>query len=347
MIKFKNISKDFGLFSIEDINLEINNSEYFVFLGPTGAGKTILLELIAGILLPDKGQIFIDDNDITKVPPYKRNISMVYQNYMLFPHYTVEENITYGLKLQKKPKQFIDDKLKYICDLFNILHILKRYPQNLSGGEKQRTALARALVCEPKIILLDEPFAALDVMTKEIMIKEIRNIHKNCKTTFVHVTHDLEEAIALSDKAAVLNNGKLEQVGSTLDVFKKPTSHFTAEFVGTKNIFQGDIYEEEEKIYCNINNVDISLVTDKRGENKISIRPEDIIIANSEIASSARNIFSGIITDILFKQYMCEITVDIGIAITAFITYTSHKKLELQIGKKVWTIFKSMEVHVI
>jgi len=346
MIKIDNISKKVGTFSVSNINFKIKRGEYFVILGPTGAGKTVILEIIAGLLTPDSGRIYLKGEDATDFEPDKRRIGMLYQDYMLFPHYTVSQNIGYGLKVRKVDRKLIKKKVDEFCILFNISHIKERRPENLSGGEKQRVALARTLICRPQLVLLDEPFSSIDISTKIPLIKEIRALHKKEGLTFIHVTHDFEEALELADRICVVNNGSVIQVGNPEDIFKKPVNRFVADFVGIRNVFYGTIRSKNGIKVFSVNSLDIYVNTKLDGKCHLSIRPEDIIISNSKIVSSARNCFKGRITDIILKQFVCEVTVDIGVSVVLFITKKSYEELMLKPGKNVWVTFKTMETHI-
>ncbi|MCP3659220.1 MAG: ABC transporter ATP-binding protein [Bacteroidetes bacterium] len=326
MIKLKNVYKKLDKFQL-DINLDIQKNEYFVILGKTGSGKTILLNLIARFLNADAGEVITGNN----------KIGMLYQNYLLFPHYTVKENIEYSLKFSTKK-----ENIKEICQLLDISHIIDRYPKNLSGGEKQRTALARAIISKPQIILLDEPFSSLDIVTKNKLITLIKSIHKKENITFIHVTHDLEEAITLANRICVIEQGKILQIGTPFEILKKPISKFVANLVGARNIYYGKI----QKNFIQIHHLKIFINTDKTGFVNITISPEDILLSIKKIDSSARNYFSGKIINILLKQYLCEVEVDIGITIIVFITKTSCEKLSLKLGKEVWVTFKTTKVHI-
>jgi molybdopterin-binding protein len=268
---------------------------------------------------------------------------------MLFNHFSVRENIAYSLKLQKKSKKYINEKVEKICDLFNISHILNRYPEKLSGGEKQRVALARTLISNPEIILLDEPFSALDIVTKNKLIREIKQIHQKEKINFIHVTHDFEEAIVLADRICVIDKGKILQVGTPDEIFKKPASKFVANFVDARNIYHAKIDVLDGLKVAKIDDVDLNIFvnTEKDSCEYLTIRPEDIILSNERFISSARNNFFGKITNILLKKFVCEITVDIGVEIVAFVTNRSILDLDLKIGKDVWVTFKATEVHVL
>lgn len=212
MLEIKNIQLRLGRFALNNIDLKINLGEYFVILGPSGSGKTVLLETIAGLYRPDSGNILYNKNDITLLPPEKRDIGFVYQDYELFPHMTVEDNIIFGLKIRGMNKKIILEKLYKLVSMLKIEHLLKRYPNKLSGGEKQRVALARAIIISPKILLLDELLSALDIMIKPTLQQEIKNIHKEFKSTIIHVTHDIEEAIFLADRIGIMSDGNLLKV---------------------------------------------------------------------------------------------------------------------------------------
>lgn len=231
MLEIRNVNLKLGQFSLRDINIEIKSGEYFVILGPSGSGKTVLLETIAGLYCPREGSICYNNNDMISLPPEKRNIGFVYQNYELFPHMTVEENITFGLRIRKASKDIIQNKLNYLMSVLNISYLLNRYPSSLSGGEKQRVALARALIISPEILLLDEPMSALDMMTKLMLQEEIKNIHKEFKATIIHVTHDIEEAMFLADRIGIMDNGTLNLVSETNHIFNKIHSCFLSDFL--------------------------------------------------------------------------------------------------------------------
>jgi len=287
MIKIENISKNLGEFFLKDVSLHIEEGEYCMILGPTGAGKTILLEAIAGIYPPDKGKIWLDGRDITDMPPRDRNISMVYQDYMLFPHLNVEQNIAFGLKLKKVAKAKIRDKIEGISHILKIHHLLHRFPGTLSGGEKQRVAIARAMVTEPTALLLDEPLSALDTQTRDNLRQELKNIHSVSRVTIVHVTHSFEEVFSLGENLAVMNNGEIVQTGSPDDVFKRPNSEFVANFVGVENLFKGKSTINNGTSDININGINITSATCSSGDCIISIRPEDVLVSKGPIESSA------------------------------------------------------------
>ncbi len=245
-VQVRDLWVDLDEFHLREINLDVAAGEYFVVLGPTGGGKTVLLETIAGLHQPDKGRIMLDGEDVTDAPPERRGIGFVYQDYMLFPHLNVAGNIAFGLKLRRMARETIEEQVTTISQLLGIDHLLHRRPGTLSGGEAQRVALARALVVEPRLLLLDEPLSALDPETREGLQRELARVHRELGTTTVHVTHDFEEAVALGDRIAVVNEGRVVQVGSPEEIFRRPGSEFVARFVGVRNIFRGEIRPGED-----------------------------------------------------------------------------------------------------
>lgn len=237
MLKIEHLHKKLGNFELKDINLQIAQGEYFIILGPTGTGKSIVLETLAGLYKPNEGSIYFNEVDLCKEYPENRQIGFVYQDYVLFPHLSVKDNIIFGLKQKKLPKNEIIQKLNEVVSMFKIAHLINRRPLTLSGGEQQRVAIARALITSPKILLMDEPLSSLDPQTKEEFIYMLKNIHQSRKNTVIHVTHDFNEAIYLADRIAVMNEGTIVQVGTPQEIFKKPNSTFVAKFIGMKSIF--------------------------------------------------------------------------------------------------------------
>lgn len=349
MIRIKDLAIDLKEFALRDIDLDIKKGEYFVIIGPTGAGKSILLETIVGFHIPDQGSIELDEKDITKEETRKRKIGIVFQNYMLFPHLSVEKNIEFGLKQKKS------NMVEKITKFLEIDHILHRMPSTLSGGESQRVALARALVNKPKVLLLDEPLSALDVNTRDKIIKMLSRIKYERETTIIHVTHDQFEAVLLADRMAVMNKGQILQIGTPDQVFRRPNSEFVANFVGVENLFKGTaeiepstgltivkIKDEREREEF----LTVFSTTKKIGDVLLSIRPEDILISVTKTETSARNTYKGEITSIIDQGIITKIVVDAGIPFVTVITKRSFEDLALAEGMPVYITFKATAVHI-
>jgi len=347
MIQIKNLCVNLGDFSLHDINLNVEAGEYFIVLGPTGAGKTVLLESIAGLSPLKRGEIRLRGKEVTQLGPEKRGISIVYQDHVLFPHLSVAENIAFGLKLDKRPHSELIEVLNWLSKLLDIAHLLDRSPDTLSGGEQQKVALARALSVKPDVLLLDEPLSALDPETREGVQQELRQLHKQLKITTIHVTHDFEEAVALGDRIAVLGDGRIKQIGTPDEIFRQPNSEFVARFAMVRNIFAGEVVSTENgsAALCT-EGIEIVVTTDLRGKLHGSVRPEDILISPEPLHSSARNSLRGTITSITDRGSTLYLTVTVPPDFTCLVTRRSFKDMGLTEGQQVYLTFKASTVHI-
>jgi len=307
IIKLKNISISFDEEQIIDnMNLYIRDKEFITFLGPSGCGKTTTLRIIAGFLQPDSGEVIFDGKVINDVPPHKRQLNTIFQRYALFPHLNVYENIAFGLRLQKKSEKEIKETVTEMLSLVNLKGFERRNISSLSGGQQQRVAIARALAVKPKILLLDEPLGALDLKLRKDMQVELKNIQKRLGITFIYVTHDQEEALSMSDTIVVMNGGKIQQIGTPLDIYNEPKNAFVADFIGESNIIEGvmraDFWVEMagNKFKC----LDKGFGVDE--EVDVVVRPEDVDIVKAE-----DGMISGKVTSITFKGVHYEIIVEI------------------------------------
>ena len=346
MIAAESLSYAAGKFNLHDVSLRVEDSETVVILGPTGAGKTVLLELLAGFRRPSEGSVLIGDRDVTQLPPERRGIGFVYQDYLLFPHRSVQDNISYGLEVQNLRREEITKRVDEIAKRAGILPLLDRRTRNLSGGEQQRVALARALVTEPKVLLLDEPFAAVDPNTKETLMREMGRLLDKNRIPVIYVTHDQVEAMEMADRIAVMNEGRLVQVDEPEKVFSEPKSEFVASFVGTRNIFKGKSRLVNGGSIVEVGSVELRSNITLEGHVHMTIRPEDILVSGNEILSSARNSLKGRIISIVEKGQLVYLTGDCGIEVTAAITRESLRELELTVGDEVFLTFKASSVNL-
>ena len=347
MIEIKNLSVELGDFTLKNVSLEIGESEYFIILGPTGSGKTVLLESIAGLYPVRNGEIWLRGENVTGIEPEYRNIGIVYQDHVLFPHLSVKDNICFGLKMHKMKKEEIAERLDWIVDLLNIHHLLHRRPDTLSGGEKQKVSLARALSTNPEILLVDEPLSALDPESKETVQQELKELHKKLGITIVHVTHDFEEAISLGTRIAVIGEGQVKQTGTPDEIFRKPNSEFVARFALARNILKGDIIRKNgNSAIFRTEGTDLAIVSETEGTCNAAIRPEDIIISLEPIRSSARNCFEGRVTGVLDKGSTLYVKVTVPPELSVLVTRNSFDELELKEGKTVFVTFKATSIHL-
>lgn len=351
MLKLSNISAKLGDFSLNNISLEMPDGAYLTILGLSGAGKTVLLEIIAGLIKPNSGDVWINNKKITHLPVQKRKTGLVYQDLCLFPHKNVKSNIAYALKNQKLSRNEINKSIDELLTQTGINHLKYRFPETLSGGEAQRVALARTLASNPQILLLDEPLANLDVKLKSELRSLLRKINQKGKT-IVHVTHDYTEAVTLSSHIAVIENGNLVQTGPPENIFRNPQSEFVARLSGYKNLFpcyiDNQSYNGLKKALVK-NEVEIFFVENANIENQgfVIVPSEDIIISEEKIYSSALNNFKGTIKKFISHSNSIDVIIDAGVEFSVTITQKSQKALNLKPGKKVWLNFKASAVKFI
>ncbi len=343
MLRLEHVFKRLGDFQLKDINIEVAEGEYFLILGPTGAGKTAVLETIAGLYRPDQGGIWFGSKNLSKLYPEQREVGFVYQDYALFPHLTVAENIIFGLKVRKTPEREAEGKLYDIAAMLGIEHLYERYPFSLSGGEQQRVALARALIISPRILLLDEPLSALDPCTKEMMQDELKKIHSTFNTTVLHITHDFSEALSLADRVAVMKDGAIVQVGRPSEIFCRPKNAFVANFVGMKNIFKGEISGNKVALESGVR---FGVITAQRGAVTIAIRPEDISVSRKPLVDEGLNQFNGRVISLQDKGVLCKLTIDVGVVLTCLVLTSQVAEDAIRCGDTLAVTCKKSAVHV-
>ena len=350
LLEVKNLSIIIGDFHLQDINLSVEKNEYLTIIGPTGAGKSILLEAIAGFYPLKSGKIYLEGRDITNLPPEKRGMSIVYQDYMLFPHMSVFDNIAYGLRKLKFPKDKIKEEVVKITEELHIDHLLYRKPTTLSGGEMQRVALARALVVKPKVLLMDEPFSALDPRTREKLRGLVKKVIEEYETTVIHITHDFEDVFAMATKVAIMKGGRILQVGEPEEIFSKPTNDFVANFVRT-NILKGKVIGKEDNLtLIDVNGIILKTIDDVEKENVdvvLSLRPEEIILAKNPCVCSAQNVVPVVVEDIKRRGHFIEVYLNGNLNVRGMITPNSAEILNLKKGDNIYALFKSSCLRVI
>ena len=337
IIELKNISKNFEDQQVLKGNdLNIYENEFLTLLGPSGCGKTTLLRIIGGFEEPSNGQLIFDGKDISKVPPYKREVNTVFQKYALFPFLNVADNIAFGLNLKKMDKDVIEKKVSRMLELVGLKGFEKRDVTLLSGGQQQRVAIARALVNEPKVLLLDEPLGALDAKLRKDMQTELKKIQKEVGITFIFVTHDQEEALSMSDTIVVLNDGVIQQIGTPMDIYNEPQNRFVAEFIGESNIIEGNMIKD---CLVNFDGIDWECVDKGFKDNEdieVVLRPEDMDVVEPEAGKVSGTIISKVFMGVHY-EYLVE---------TKNRNYKVHTTENYEIGKKVGLTIDPFDIQV-
>ena len=344
MLKIEHLSKIYGDFkAVDDVSIALGKGQFLTILGPSGSGKTTTLMSVAGFLIPDKGHILVAGQDITKLVPYKRNIGMVFQNYALFPHMTVLQNIMYPLKMRKVPKAECERKAAEYLDIVGLSGLGGRYPRELSGGQQQRVALARALVYNPPLLLMDEPLGALDKQLRQRMQLEIKHIQKKLNITVVYVTHDQEEALTMSDEIIIMNHGKIEQRGTPWELYESPANRFVAEFMGESNLLPATVETapdaEGHATAALENGMRVSIESQKEirvgDQVVISVRPERVTVSDSPVEGA----LSGTIDESIYlgEATRYKVTLDGGgISLISKQAKVLHRDMNSLLGSKVY-----------
>lgn len=339
IIEVQNVSKHFGdKAALDNINLNVKKGEFVTILGPSGCGKTTLLRLIAGFQTTSEGQIKISGNEITQTPPHLRPVNTVFQKYALFPHLNVFDNIAFGLKLKKTPEPVIEKKVKSALKMVGMTDYEYRDVDSLSGGQQQRVAIARAIVNEPEVLLLDEPLAALDLKMRKDMQMELKEMHQKLGITFVYVTHDQEEALTLSDTIVVMSEGRIQQIGTPMDIYNEPINSFVADFIGESNILNGTMVKDEKVAFAGH---EFDCVDKGFGENMpvdVVVRPEDIYIFDPQDAAQ----LNGTVTSCIFKGVHFEMLVQTDQGYELMV----QDYHAFEVGRKVGLLVKPFDIHV-
>lgn len=336
VIELKNITKSFGdNVILKNFDFKVKKDEFLTILGPSGCGKTTILRLIGGFEDPDQGQILFMGEDITNKEAYERRINTVFQKYALFPHMNVFDNIAFGLKIKKMDKNTIKEKVKEVLKLVNLEGFENREIESLSGGQQQRIAIARALVNEPEVLLLDEPLGALDLKLRQAMQIELKRIQKSVGITFIYVTHDQEEALSMSDTVVVLNNGEIQQMDSPINIYNEPKNAFVADFIGESNIIKAKMLEDYKVRFLNYDFPCVDKGFNKNEDVEVVIRPEDVLLVDENYQ------IEGIVTSLVFKGVHYEMTVDVDGY--SMLVQSTEKR---EVGEKTGIFIKDDLIHV-
>ena len=352
MVEVQSVRKQFGNFvAVDGVDLNVRAGEFLTLLGPSGCGKTTLLRMISGFETPTQGTIFLAGRDVTRLPPYRRDVNQVFQSYALFPHLDVWKNIAFGLRMKRVPSATIKQRVQQAIGLVSLVGFEHRKPSELSGGQKQRVALARALVCEPKVLLLDEPLAALDAKLRRAMQVELKRLQSRLGITFIFVTHDQDEALVMSDRIAVVNAGKIEQIGTVGEVYRQPKTRFVADFLGAANVLSVRVLSDNgmtARLSC-----DDSLVISARSGQlepgstaTICIRPEKIRVSRSR--PSGDGAFEAIVGECLFRGSSHQVQLTTGDeSLIATIPCQGENDRPFAPGEKVFCQIESDDVIVL
>ena len=347
MLEVKNLSAKRGDFFLKDVSLTVLDGEYFVLLGPTGAGKTVLLESITGITGIRGGQIWIDGKDVTSLNVQERNIGFAYQKYTLYRHLPVRDNISFGLMWRYKSQKDIDEAVDRVIELLNLQNLLDKRPWALSGGESQKICLARAIAIRPDLLILDEPLGSVDPESREFTERELKDTHNRLGLTTIHVTHDFEEAIALGDRIAVMIGGSIIQVGTPDEVFRHPNSEAVARFLMTRNIFDGEVQDgpDGQSVFY-LDGKKLAVTTTLRGKRHASVRPEDITILPDLLGSDTLNSLQGTITRISDRGPIAYVWVDVPPEFTCLVLRPSLEEMGLEEGQQITIKLNTPAVNV-
>ncbi len=321
-VELHEVSKRFGSVAVvEGVSLQIRSGEFFSLLGPSGCGKTTTLRIVAGFVQPDAGEVFIGGRRVTHLPPNERDVNMVFQHYALFPHLTVEQNVAFGLEIQKLPRAQIRERVGWALELVRLSGLGSRYPHQLSGGQQQRVALARALVTQPSVLLLDEPLGALDLKLRQEMQWELKRLQRELKITFLYVTHDQGEALTMSDRLAVMNHGRVLQVGTPQEIYERPATRFVADFIGESNFLEGRVVAKEgDRALVQIGSLHVTVASDQPLTLDqwvtVAVRPERI-----RLCPCSRSLWTGQVEELIYSgketRYRVRISPDVTLIVSS------------------------------
>lgn len=353
MVELQDISKSFGNFTaLRNVTFEIKEGEFMTFLGPSGCGKTTCLRLISGFDTPTTGRVLIGGRDVTLDPPYRRDVNQVFQSYALFPHLTIFENIAFGLRMKKVPVSEIKRRVYRVVEMTALAQFVDRKPAQMSGGQRQRVALARAIVCEPKVLLLDEPLSALDAKLRAQMRVELKQLQKRLGITFIFVTHDQEEALTMSDRVAVINGGRVEQIGTVNEIYYRPATRFVATFIGESNIVEADVISNDHgRPLCRLEGgLQLRLKSGPQGTGEkilLSLRPEKIRLYRTD--PGGENCFPGKISVEIFKGAVDDLTISVmgGLELGALIANDGQEELDFHEGETIFARIQPEDINVV